>query len=394
MSDSSSVQLFYSEEDTWGESRVGSPLAAPTLAALRFTNESLNQTTETAISEEIRSDRQVADIIRTAVSAGGEVGLELSYGAYDTLLQGALYNNFTAALDDTQSYTLAIDSPATTGTLTASGSPGPFANVAVGQFIQISGSLLSPTNDGFYRVVAATPDVLTISPAPTAGETATLRVRGSHLSNGVTRKSFTLEKFFSDVNEYVAFAGMRVGTLGLTITPGSILNGSFSFEGKSAAASGATVGDGSPTAAPTNDVMNAVDNIDNILVDDAPPSTDICFTNIDFEIDNSLRAQPCIGQLENSGIGIGRTQISGTIEAYFVSRALYERYLNFTETSLSFRTVDTAGNSYYWDFPSVKFTAGEVVAEGNDQDVLVSLEFSARRDPTNGFMIGITRFAA
>jgi hypothetical protein len=140
--------------------------------------------------------------------------------------------------------------------------------------------------------------------------------------------------------------------------------------------------------------MNAVDNITDILVDGVPVSDQAaCFTNVQFEVNNNLRDQPCIGSLALGGIGIGRTNVSGTIEAYFRDRALFEKYLNFNTVAVSFRAT-LGGNSYLFDFPAVKFTSGQVVAGGNDQDVLTSLNFEAKRDATSGFMVAINRFAA
>lgn len=396
MSDSSSVQLYYSEEDVWGQAIKGSPLAAPALTEFRFTNESLGQQTETAVSEEIRSDRQVSDIIRTSVTASGDAGIELSYGAHDDMLAGGLYDNWSSAVNvSAGSFDFSVDSPNSTGTLTDVSSPNnAFAAAVVGQWLRVRNSG-SPDVDGFYKVVAKLGDnAVQVSPAPPTGVVATsMDVYGSFISNGVTRKSFTLEKFFSDIGQYMSFLGMRVGTMDLTIATGSILNGSFSYEGKSAAVAQATIGDGAPVAAPTNDVLNAVDNIADILVDGAALA-DGCFTSVDFSVDNTLRAQPCIGQLENSGIGIGRTIVDGTMEAYFTDESLIERYLNFTTTSVSFRAVDGNGNSYLFDFPSVKFTDGQVVTGGNDQDVLAALSFSAKRDPVSDFMVAVNRFPA
>jgi hypothetical protein len=140
-------------------------------------------------------------------------------------------------------------------------------------------------------------------------------------------------------------------------------------------------------------VYNAVDNVGNVLIDGTVDSS-VCFTEISFDVENNLRFQPCIGQLESSGIGVGRTQISGTLSAYFVNRTFFERYLNFDTTSVSFSVTDAAGNTYLIDFPSVKFTNGEVVAGGNDEDVLVTIEFTAKRDPTLGFTLGMNRFGA
>ena len=97
MSDSSSTQLFYRPENQWGEDpTLASPLAP--LRELRFTNESLNYAAQTVVSEEIRSDRQVSDIIRTGIESGGDVGIELSFGAFDDLFEGMLYNDWTCLL--------------------------------------------------------------------------------------------------------------------------------------------------------------------------------------------------------------------------------------------------------------------------------------------------------
>jgi hypothetical protein len=404
MSDSSSVQLYYVEETTWGEV----PAGPPTLNEFRFTQDSLAQTTETAISEEIRSDRQVSDIIRTAVSAGGDVGIELSYASHDDLIAGALADNWSGNINELAvpaSFTSASPGPGlfqtTSSPLVAS--PNWLLNVRVGQWLQIGGSLTSPTNDGYYKVnfVDAANGTIRFDQAPPSAEGAgTFTVKGQMINNGTTRKSFTLEKLFSDIVDPNAspeaviqyFTGMRVGTMNLAIAPGAIINGSFSFEGKQAFSVGATVGDGAPSAVSANDVLNAVDNIRDILIDGVADEN--CqFTNIEFTVDNSLRAQPCIGQLANNGIGLGRTLVTGTIEAYLLDKSFLDRYLNFTTTSLSFRAT-LGGDNYIFDFPSIKFTTGTTETGGNDQDVLVSVEFSGKRDPGDDFTIAINRFAA
>ena len=404
MSDSSSVQLYYVEETTWGEV----PAGPPTLNELRFTQDSLAQTTETAISEEIRSDRQVSDIARVAVSAGGDVGFELSYASHDDLLAGALADNWSTLVNE-----LAVTANFSTGspgpgvfTLNTSPLPSPnwLLNITAGQWLQIGGSAVSPLNDGYYKVssVDTVAGVIYFTTAPvTAEPTGTFTVKGQQIRNGTTRKSFTIEKLFSDITDpqdspesavIQYYTGMRVGSMNLAIAPGAIINGSMSFEGKQAFSVGATVGDGAPSSVSANDVLNAVDNIRDILIDGVA-DTNCQFTNVEFTIDNTLRAQPCIGQLANNGIGLGRSVVSGTIEAYLLDRTFLDRYLNFTTTSLSFRAT-LGGNNYVFDFPSIKFTTGSTDTGGNDQDVLVTVEFSGKRDAASDFTIAINRFPA
>jgi hypothetical protein len=56
--------------------------------------------------------------------------------------------------------------------------------------------------------------------------------------------------------------------------------------------------------------------------------------------------------------------------------------------------VDTAGNAYVVTLPSIKFTDSDVLAGGQDQDVLVNMSFEARRDSASDAMIQIDRFPA
>jgi hypothetical protein len=386
MSDSSSVQLYYVEETTWGST------PASALTELRFTQESLKQTTETATSEEIRSDRMVADIVRTSVAAGGEVGVELSYGAHDDLLEGLLSNDWSATVSNTATFTFSTNSPNSTGGVSSTGA---FASVVVGQYIKFTGTSVA-TNNGYYLVTAkASNDAVTISPAAPSASAIAGRMQASQLKNGITKKSYTVEKHFSDLSpaQFQAYTGMRVGSGELTIEPGSIINGNFAFEGKQGASSGTTVGTGPTVASASNDVMNAVDNIGNVLINGAA-ATGVNFLEISLSVDAKPRQQPAIGSLASVGIGLGRFEITGTLNSYFLNRTMFDRYTNYTAFSLSFTATDGEGNSYLYHFPSVRITDGEASAGGNDEDVVAELEFACRRDPTLNYMFAINRFPA
>ena len=218
MSDSSSVQLRYRPEAVWGEDPAAvSPQNA--LREFRFTSESLNFQANTAVSDEIRSDRQVADIIRTSVEAGGEVATELSFGAFDDLWEGAFYSDWTAELDSNTvspeaSGFLVAGSP--DGSVISLGSPSLGGEIAlldaltVGAFIELTESIQSPTNNGFTRVTANSgAGSITVSPALPSIGVDTFRIRQSHLRNGTTLKSFLLEKEFSDKSEFFSFSGQK-----------------------------------------------------------------------------------------------------------------------------------------------------------------------------------------
>jgi len=53
---------------------------------------------------------------------------------------------------------------------------------------------------------------------------------------------------------------------------------------------------------------------------------------------------------------------------------------------------DPAGNGYIIDLPAVKYTAGQRVAGGPDDDVMVPLSWSAYAHATEDVTIRIARF--
>lgn len=90
MADTNRVQLGLVEE-----SSLGVTPATPAISALRITNApSLAFEPNTVVSEEIRSDRQISDLILVGAEAGGEVGFELSFETLDIIFGGALQNTF------------------------------------------------------------------------------------------------------------------------------------------------------------------------------------------------------------------------------------------------------------------------------------------------------------
>lgn len=406
MSDASQAKLSFRDELTWGEAvaTVASPIK--TAREFRFTSEGLTFNHEAERSNEIRSDRNTVGMVRVAASAAGPVNIEASFGSHDPLLEGAFYNNWDTLIDinnpnaspfdnRTVTVTANVTSPIqdSTGTISVAGSPNGLLNAVVGHHIEISGSG-SPDVDGFYLVTANTAGSLTVQPSPSVSTSGTMRVRQSGIHNSTVAKSFLIEKELQDVSEFFAFTGQRVESWALNVTPGSILTGVLNFRGKEVFEAGSTVWVTSPLVAPlpvTTDVLNSVDNIGNIQIDGVTPSG-VNFTEVSLEINNNLRDQPAIGSLFNVGVGAGTVAVTGTIVSYFLNRNLYTSFRNFSDVKFSFTATDAAGNTYLFFFPKMKITSGEVVAGGNNQDVLANFSFEAILDATLGFAFALNRF--
>ncbi len=90
MVDSSQTRLASIVEVTYGTTP-----ASPVFLIQRFVSENLNANIENAISNEIRADRNVTDLIQVGQNAGGSVDFELSYGSFDEWLESLMFGTWS-----------------------------------------------------------------------------------------------------------------------------------------------------------------------------------------------------------------------------------------------------------------------------------------------------------
>lgn len=72
------------------EASYGVTPTTPVFTNLRYTGDSLKHNRGNVTSNEIRQDRNVADLIQVSGGAEGAINIELSYGAFDALIEAAL----------------------------------------------------------------------------------------------------------------------------------------------------------------------------------------------------------------------------------------------------------------------------------------------------------------
>jgi hypothetical protein len=90
--DSNRARLRYIKEDVNG---WGTTPASGRTRELRYTGSTINATKETAISEEIRADRMVADYIETGARSAGDFNVEFSAGSHDDFLESFAFGTWT-----------------------------------------------------------------------------------------------------------------------------------------------------------------------------------------------------------------------------------------------------------------------------------------------------------
>lgn len=217
----------------------------------------------------------------------------------------------------------------------------------------------------------------------------------SSIKNGVQLISFTIQKHFQDLATpiYQNFSGCRIGGMTLDFQTGQILTGTFSVMGCKAETSTSQI-TGATVQSPGlgNEPMNAVSNLSGISKDGTLLPAKI--RSMSMELTNNLRGQEAVGTLGYIGIALGRVEITGNIELYFENGDEYQTFLNNDDFEFSFVIEDSAGNSYEFTFPRVKYEEGTILSGGLDQDLMVNGRWRAIFDADTNCMVEIVRTAA
>ena len=377
------VLISYLEETSF------KTIPSSALQDIRYTSESFKQTTGTSMSTEVRGDRQVSDVKRTAIATEGSLSIELSYNTYNDLLSAVIGSAaFDTGGSNTGTFATAIGPDQITGT-------GVDTGVAVNDWIVLDNADATVTNT-LFKVTAVATGALTVSPSPAAavaGSGDEVVRFSSNAVNGVAKRSFLFEKNYQDLtNVFEAMYGQVPSSLSLTIATESIISGEFGFIGAYAVSGTSSLGTGANTAATETDNMASVDEIAALF--EGSDHADFLATEVSINISANPRTRMNLSENQPSSYGLGKFEITGSIKSHFATADLINKYLNGTETEMAIAVKDDAGNHLVFDFPRIKFTDGSRLGGGQNTDVFAELTFTAYRDISEDITIRIAKIDA
>ena len=201
---------------------------------------------------------------------------------------------------------------------------------------------------------------------------------------GTTPQYLSLEDGALDVARYRLYKDMLVSKWAVKMTPGAIVQSTFSLVGTAQTISGSTSG-GTAVAAGTNQPF---DTLTGSIYDDAAESGSAIakITGVDLTIDNGAKANFAIGSRNASMIEYGAGDVTGQITMFMDASATFDnRYINETEFALSFSLTDPATHGLEFQMARVKL-GGNSAPVQNPQSRMITLPFQALK-PTSG---GIT----
>ncbi len=209
---------------------------------------------------------------------------------------------------------------------------------------------------------------------------------GNILQTGTREQSLTVERGFTDIDQYQVFTGCVPDEMRFSIQPGSLISGTVSLKGKTMALSDTpldTVPDPANDNAPMDSFQGFLREGGNLLAVAA---------GVDVKVENGTAAVFTLGADTAHQFSAGRSRVSGELTAYFENSALISKFVNGVSSSLEIEMAGEGGR-YQLLLPNILYTGAELPVRG-DEAVVITLPFAALYDETEQTNIQITRIAA
>jgi hypothetical protein len=379
--------VAYKKETTWG-----TPAGSTGGKQVRRVTADFNLTKETYESNEIRTDRQLADFRHGVRSADGTLSGELSPNSYSDFMQSLVAKDFTAATAVTG---ISVTIAASGSLWTVTRSTGTFltSDIKVGTVIRLSGAGLNAANSAKnLLVVSMTATVLTVqslngsvlvAEGPIASVTATVVGKQTIVpATGHTEDSYTIEQWFQDISQSEVFTGMRVGSMNVQLPATGLTTVDFSFMGKDLGAKATTQYFSSPTAQGTNGIFAAVNGA--MIVNGLPVAL---VTSADFTVERAMENATAVGSNSVAEIFLGRIRVSGNLSVYFQDATFRNYFDDETSVSIVFAlTTGSEANADFLTFTLPKVKLGSFAKDDGELGLVASTSFQAllNADTTGG----------
>lgn len=369
----------------------------PAFKTIRHTELSLGLSKNTQISEELRADRQIADFKHGAKQVGGDLGFELSYGTYDDFFEAVLGGTWAtiAAFNDTS---FSVDdsdksfNDANSGFLAAGLKPGDKFTVA---------GFTSGGNNGTDFIAKSVTAGKVIVTDPTggtlvteaSGDSVTITVTSENLTAGTIRRSFSVLRHFTDLGAgnkpYHLFNGVEYNNLSLTVAADAKVTGSFTTLGRDQVPTDENAPAGSTYISPTT--SKVMDSFTGTITEGGELVAVV--TELTLTLENSMEARFVVGDDKTILPTIGRSNLSGTLNAYFENSELLNKFINEEESSLGLSLLDKDGNALSITLPRIKYNGGQPDISGQGA-IILAMPFQALYDADLDTNVIFTRIAA
>ncbi len=377
--------FFFAPEATHGVT----PTGATTWKRLRLAGmPTLKVGMGTLQSKELKGNRIQSDTRMGSKNVSGELPIE---ALYDTPFNDALEATLCSTWSTPSAALTATTIGATVSTLTFSGNNSPV--VSPGDLILVSG-FANAENNGVFQVLSRVAGTITLTSAYTLvveAATPSVTVKPmAKLVSGVTRRSFSMAKWFSDLAEakkpYHVFRGCEFKSFTLNFQPEQIVTGSFGVMGRDGLVRGTA-----PTGftAGTASSVKPMDNFAGAVIEGDALGTQTSqgvVTEASITFDNGHTPRMAIGSNVSLEPTIGVASLSGSVKVWFEGSEFLDKFLAETETAFIIVSDDPAGNKLAIELPRVLLTDAAVTG---DAALMLDIPLALQEHATYGSHIRI-----
>jgi hypothetical protein len=212
---------------------------------------------------------------------------------------------------------------------------------------------------------------------------------GNIAKAGVLRHYFTIERYFADIasadKPYHRYTGCEVNSLNLAINANAMITGSFGIIGGNMTTATAIIAGATYPAVSTTSPM---DSFTGTLSEGGVPIAVI--TEISLTLENNIEARYVVGSKASIDPSVGRSNLTGSITAYFENSLLLDKFINETESDIAFDLAGTGTQKYSFSLPRIKYTGGQPDV-GGEGPITLSMPFQALYKDTDLSQIVVTR---
>lgn len=207
--------------------------------------------------------------------------------------------------------------------------------------------------------------------------------KDNEVTAGIEERSFTIERAFNDIKKYTAYKGCFVNTFSLSIQPNAMATGTFGIIGMDAETRDVPLCE-NPTPAETE---KPYDTYTGELKEGERLIAVV--TGIEMNLDNGIEPQFVLFRRDAPFVSYGKSNITGTLTAFFENQDLIQKFLDETPTSLEF-TLGGPEGSYTFILPNIRYTGADDPVDG-DGPISISMPFQAVLDECTGTNIIVRR---
>ena len=211
--------------------------------------------------------------------------------------------------------------------------------------------------------------------------------KNDELACGVEERSFTFERRFTDIGQYIRYRGCFLNKFSLSIKPNAMVTGSFEIIGLS----GETADEPLVASPAPSLTYLQYDSFFGELRSNSKLMAVV--TGSDLSLDNGIQPQFAVFQRDAPFASWGNSNVTGTMTAFFQNAALIREFLDESPAALQFTLGKPGDNQYIFTLPKIRYTGAENNMDA-DGPLSISMPFSAMLDPVTGTNFIIRRVKA